>query len=284
MKKLFILLTISILGLNAIQAQQAWTKEKGKFYGQIGTSYLTYKQLLNGKTKPSEWTSINGKITDITVQAYGEYGITDRLTVSAQLPIRLISIKDIVAPTTLSAGSLTSLGNIQAALTANFYNKEGIVISGKANVALPTAKYNAPTGLRTGFDATSVEPSLLIGLGRAKFFASGEFGYVFRTNGYSNRIHAAAQIGKFFGKNKKILGIVNIELAKSGTNGTYNDGNSTKTGLYLDKQDFLAPTFKFGYKATPKVTLWASVGSGVAPFTKNIAASPGLSFSVSYQN
>ena len=154
----------SILGLNATQAQQAWTKEKGKFYGQIGTSFLTYKQLLNGKTKPTEWTNINAKISDITVQAYGEYGITDKLTVSAQLPIRLLSIKDIVAPNTLTAGTLTSLGNIQAALTANFYNKDGIVISGKANVGLPTAKYNAPTGLRTGFDATIIEPSLLVGL------------------------------------------------------------------------------------------------------------------------
>ena len=284
MKKLFILLTISILGLNATQAQQAWTKEKGKFYAQVGTSYLTYTQLLNGKIKPSEWQSLNAKLTDITVQAYGEYGITDKLTVSAQLPFRLLSVKDVVAPNTISAGSLTALGNIQAALTANFYNKEGIVISGKANVALPTAKYDAPTGLRSGFDATSVEPSIMAGIGRSKFFASGEFGYVFRTNSYSNRIHVAGQIGKFFGKNKKILGILNVELMKSRTNGTYDDGTSTKTGLYLDRQDYLSPTIKIGYKATPKVTLWASAGGGLAPITKNIAASPGLSFSVSYQN
>jgi hypothetical protein len=284
MKKLFILLTISALTFNITQAQQAWTKEKGKFYAQVGASFLSYSQLLNGKSAPTTWTNLNGKFTDVTVQAYGEYGITNRLTVSAQLPIRLLSSKEITLPNTITAGSLTALGNIQAALTANFYNKEGIVFSGKANVSLPTAKYDAPTGLRSGFDATSFTPSLMVGIGRAKFFASGEAGYVLRNNGYSNRLHLAGQIGKFFGKNKKLLGILNVELMKSGSDGTYNDGNSTKTGLYLDKQTYLAPTLKLGYKATPKVTLWLSGGSGIAPITKNIAASPGLSFSVSYQN
>ncbi len=284
MRKLFITLIISTLFLGSTQAQQAWTKEKGKFYAQVGASYLTYTQLLNGKTAPSNWTNLNGKFTDITVQAYGEYGITNRLTLSAQVPIRLISSKEITLPSTIAAGSLNTLGNVHTALTANFYNKEGIVISGKANVGFATAKYDAITGLRSGFDGTSFEPSLLVGIGRAKFFASGEAGYVLRNNGYSNRLHLAGQIGKFFGKNKKILGILNLELMKSGSDGTYNDGTSAQTGLYLDKQSYLAPTIKLGYKATEKVTLWLSGGSGIAPITKNIAASPGLSFSVSYQN
>jgi hypothetical protein len=284
MKKLFLLLTISTLCASISFSQQAWTKEKGKFYSQIGFSYLTYNQLLNGKGSPSEWTPLNANLTDMTVQAFGEYGITDRITVSAQLPMRLLSSSKIVAPNTLTAGSLNALGNIGAALTANLYNKDGIVLSGKINAALPTAKYDAPTGLRTGFDAFSVEPSLLAGFGHAKFFASGELGYVLRNNGYSNRVHAAGQIGKFFGAKKKLLGILNIELMKSLDGGTYNDGNSAKTGLYLNQQSYLSPTVKLGYKTNEKITLWLSAGGGLAPITKNVAASPGLSFSVSYQN
>jgi hypothetical protein len=284
MKKIFLLLIINLLCLNLNQAQQAWTKEKGKFYSQIGASFLTYNQLLNGKTSPKEWTNLNANFSDMTLQAYGEYGLTNRLMLSAQLPLRLLSVKDVQAPNTVQAGNLTALGNIHAALTANFYNKNGIVLSGKANVGLPTAKYDAATGLRSGFAATSFEPSLLAGFGHAKFFASGEAGYVLRNNGYSNRIHVAGQIGKFFGKNKKLLTILNVELMKSGDNGTYDDGNSIKTGLYLDKQSYLSPTLKFGYKTTTKTMLWLSVGSGLAPITKNVAASPGLSLSFSYQN
>lgn len=280
----FILFIISILSIKNTFAQQAWTKEKGKFYSQIGASFLTYNQLLNGKGSSAEWTNLNADFTDMTIQAFGEYGITNRLTVSAQLPLRMLASKNIQAPNTLAAGNLTALGNIQAALTANFYNKDGIVLSGKANVGLPTAKYDAPTGLRSGFDATSIEPSLLVGYGHAKFFASGEAGYVIRNNGYSNRIHVAGQIGKFFGKNKKLLGIINMELMRSGSDGTYNDANSLQTGLYLDAQSYLSPTLKLGYKTTPKTMLWLSAGAGLGSVTKNVAASPGLSIAFSYQN
>jgi hypothetical protein len=284
MKKIFNLFIISTLLTSATNAQQAWTKEKGKFYAQIGGSYLTYNQLLNGESSAKSWTKLNADFTDMTVQAYGEYGVTNCIMLSAQLPFRLLSSKNVTQPTTITAGSLTALGNIHAAVTANFYNKDGVVISGKANVGLPTAKFDAKTGLRSGFDATSVEPSLLVGYGHAKFFASGELGYVLRNNNYSNRVHVAAQIGKFFGKSKKLMAILNIELMKSSSDGTYNDGTSAKTGLYLDKQSYLSPTVKLGYKANQKVTLWLSAGGGLAPITKNIAASPGLSFSVSYQN
>ncbi len=265
-------------------AQQAWTKEKGKFYAQIGASFLSYDQLLNGKANPKDYTPLNAKFTDMTIQTYGEYGLTNRITLSGQVPLKLLSSSDVKLPNTIKEGSLSALSNIQAAVTANFYNKNGIVVSGKANIGLPTAKFDAPTGLRSGFDAWSVEPSVLMGFGHAKFFASGELGYVLRTNNYSNRIHFAAQIGKFFGKKKKMMGIFNLELMKSGDNGTYNDATSLQTGLYLDKQSYFSPTLKFGYKTNDKITLWLSAGGGLAPITKNIAASPGLSFSISYQN
>lgn len=276
-----IVLVINTLLIHTSFAQQAWTKEKGKFYSQIGASFLSYNQLLNGTSDP---TNLNASFSDMTLQAYGEYGLTNRLTLMGQLPIRILSVKDVKAPNTVTEGSLTSLGNVQAALTGNFYNKNGVVVSAKANFGLPTAKFVSTTGLRTGFDAFSVEPSLLFGFGHAKFFASGEFGYVVRTNGYSNRIHAAGQIGKFFGKNKKLLAILNIEVMKSGDDGTYNDGTSALTGLYLDKQSYLSPGLKFGYKTSSKTMLWLSAGGGLSAVTKNIAASPGLSLSFSYQN
>jgi hypothetical protein len=278
-----IIALFSLISFSSV-AQQAWTKEKGKFYAQVGGSALSYSQALNGKLKPSEWTALNATFSDITLQAYCEYGITDRLTVSAQLPFKVLSSSKIIAPNTLDEGSLAGFSNIQTALTLNLYNKEGITVSGKVNLGLPTAKFEIKTGLRTGFDAFSTEPSILVGFGHAKFFASGELGYAFRSNGYGNRIHAAAQIGKFLGARKKWLSILAFELQKTASNGTYNDATSTKTALYLSNQSYLSPTIKLGYKTNDKVTLWLSVGTGIAPITKNIAASLGPSLSVSYQN
>jgi hypothetical protein len=281
MKKLLFLFLLFALIFTKINAQQAWTRAKGTYYAQIGASYLKANKLLNGLDNS---IPLNRDITDMTIQGYGEYGLTNRLTFSAQIPLKLLSVSNTTNQPNVVDGSLITFSNIQAALTANFYNKNGYVIAGKTNIGLPTAKYQATTGLRSGFDATSVTPSLLAGFGHAKFFTSAEIGYVFRTNNYSNRYMAAWQIGKFFGKNKKILGILNLDLMKSDENGTYNDGFSTTTGLYLDEQSYLSPGLKIGYKATQKVMLWLSVGGGVGGVTRNIAASPGLSFSVSYQN
>jgi hypothetical protein len=125
---------------------------------------------------------------------------------------------------------------------------------------------------------------LLAGLGHAKFFTSAEVGYVLRNNGYSNRVFATWQIGKYIGKQKKLLPILSLDYMKSLSGGTFNDESGITTGMYLNAQSYLSPGLKLGYKSTPKITLWLSIGGGVGHVTQNIAASPGLSFSISYQN
>ena len=282
MKKLVCMLVlISFLTTNILIAQQAWTKPKGKYYAQFGASYLSYNSLLNG-TEPL--IPLDKSFSDLTLQAYAEYGLTDKLMFSAAVPFKVMSSFNTTKPNAASEGSLAAFSNIQAALTANFYNKDGIVISGKALVGLPTTRFDALTGLRSGFDATTITPSVLVGFGHAKFFTSGEIGYAVRNNNYSDRFIMAGQIGKFFGANKRSLGIINLELMKRINNGTHDDGNSNLTGLYLDKQSYLSPTIKYGYKVTSKMTTWVSIGAGLGEVTKNIAASPGLSFSLSYEN
>ncbi len=262
------------------EGQQAWTRAKGGYYVQVGGSYLQANSLLNGT---AEAIPLNRDVTDITVQAYGEYGLTKKITLSAQLPLKLLSVKNTIGQPALQDGSLTALSNIVAAATANLYNKKGYVVSGKTFVSLPTATFQSETGLRSGFDALSVAPSIMAGIGRNKFFSSAELGYVFRTNGYSDRLFGAWQIGKFLGKKKRLLTMLGVEYMNSLKKESFEDGTSATTGLYLDQQSYLSPNLKLGFKATPKVMLWFSVGGGLGSVTRRIAASPGLSFSVSYQ-
>lgn len=262
-------------------AQQAWTKEKGAYYTQLGGSFLRSNRLLNGLADP---LPLNRDITDITVQFYGEYGITNKITVSGQIPFKLLNAANTVGVEGVQDGSLSAFSNIQTAVTARLYNKNGYVVSAKTGLSLPTAKFQEKTGLRSGFDALSISPSLLAGLGHAKFFTSAEVGYVVRNNGYSNRVFATWQIGKYVGKQKKLLPILSLDYMKSLSGGTFNDESGATTGMYLNAQSYLSPGLKLGYKSTPKITLWLSFGGGVGNVTKNIAASPGLSFSISYQN
>jgi hypothetical protein len=261
--------------------QQAWMRPKNSFYVQAGGSFLQASSLLNGT---EDLIPLNRDVTDVTLQAYGEYGVTDRLMVTVQVPVKLLSVQNTIGRPSVADGSLVALSNIQAALSGSIYNKHGWVVSAKAGVSLPTSRFDAGTGLRSGFDALSLSPSLMVGLGRNKFFSSAEVGYVYRTNGYSNRIFGAWQIGTTVGKKKRLLPILGFEFMKSGDNGTFDDGSSITTGLYLDKQSFLSPNLKLGYKATANTMIWLSVGGGVGDVTRNVAASPGLSLSVSYQH
>jgi hypothetical protein len=283
------LLTISFLCSNLLVAQQAWTSPKGKFYSQIGFTYLVY----DGYNKSDiEIIPLNRKITHNALQGYIQYGITDKLMVTGVLPLTFTNstLTSGAQPAGLSDGKLNGLGNIQTALTYRFYEKNGIVLSGKLNAILPTAQKNVATGLRTGDDAFGFAPSLLAGYGHSKFFTSMEFGGVLRNNNYSNQTLAYFQLGKFMGKKQNFLMILHSALRFSSKNGTYDDGNSKYTATYLNDLRYIAYGLKLGYKVTPKIMawsdirFWASSTEKIGGRTDALGLFPGLTFSVSYQN
>jgi hypothetical protein len=285
-----ILLTISFLCSNLIVAQQAWTSPKGKFYSQVGFTYLVYDGYAIANQFDAE--PLNRRIVHNSLQGYLQYGITDKLMLTAVAPFSITSsekIKD-PQPAGLTDGKLNAFSNLQAGLTYKFYEKNGIVASGKINTILPTATKDLTTGLRSGDDSFGVGPSLLAGYGHSKFFTSAEIGYVYRTNDYSGQSIVNFQIGKFLGKKKKWLGILHADLRQSAKNGKYNDGNTKYTATYLNNLSYIAYGMKYGYKITPKMMFWTDIrfwSSNVADIgarTNDLGLFPGLSFSLSYQN
>jgi hypothetical protein len=291
MKKLVFLLLISLQFTQSVQAQQAWTSPKGKFYTQLGFTYLVYDGI--AVANQFDPATLNRRVVHNSLQGYLQYGITDKLMLTAVAPFSFTkSAKnaDATQPKGLSDGSLNGLSNLQAGLTYKFYEKDGIVVSGKVNTVLPTASKDTATGLRTGDDGFGIGPSLLAGYGHKKFFTSAEFGYLYRNNNYSGQVVGGVQIGKFLGKNKKWLGIFHADLRLSAENGSFKDGNSKYTATYLNNLSYIAYGAKFGYKATPKIMLWTDIrfwSTNVADIgarTDALGLFPGLSFSVSYQN
>ena len=288
MKKLILILVFTVVSQHLIFAQQAWTSPKGKFYSQIGFTYLKYDGIaVAGQFDPEP---LNRKVANNALQGYFQYGITDKLMITAVAPLNFTkSTKNANAlqPKGLSDGNLNGLSNIQASLTYRFLEKYGVVLSGKINTVLPTASKDSTTGLRTGDDSFGVGPSLLAGVGHAKFFSSFEIGHIYRTNKYSGQTIGGFQLGKFLGKNKKLLSILHADLRISSKNGSYNDGNTKYTATYLNNLSYVAYGLKFGYKITPKIMLWQDIrfwSTNVSDIGATLALFPGLSFSVSYQN
>ena len=286
MKKIIFALIITFFSQQLTFAQQAWTSPKGKFYSQLGYTSLVY----DGSNKAyDEIIPLNRKITHNALQGYIQYGITDKLMVTGIVPLTFTSSKltSGTQPTGLSDGSLNGLGNIQTALTYRFYEKNGIVFSGKLNAILPTAQKDVATGLRTGDDTFGISPSLLAGYGHSKFFASAEIGYGYRTNKYSSQSLINAQIGKLFGKKQKFIAIFNTVNRVSSKNGSYQDTNNKYTGFFLNNLSYNVIGLKFGYKITPKLMIWTNIRStspGGVP--QNIGEPseplPAYSISISY--
>jgi hypothetical protein len=277
----FVTLSFLLLLLHTgSKAQQAWTLEKGKYYAQLGFSYLSYNSLLNGSRDNID---LGRSVSDATLQVYGEYGLSKHITLSGVVPLKLLSVKNDMS-NNLEEGSLTALSNTQVGATISLWRKHGWVISGKLNAAFQTVKFDVATGLRTGFQGNTVTPSFMAGYGHAKFFSSAELGYTMRTNNLSNRYIAAWQIGKHIGKKKKWMGILGLEYAESDGKGTFFDGTASTTGLYLDEQSYLSPNLRLGYFPNAKFSVWLSAGGAVGTVARAVAATPGLSISVGYKN
>jgi hypothetical protein len=288
MKKILFFLALGFLSQNAI-SQQAWTRNKGSYYAQIGFTPDNYDGFIpnnGGKT-----LEINRKVQKHTADAYIEYGITNKLMVTSSIPFILAKSKwtNVTKLAEIPDGSLNGFSNIEVGLTYNLLNKNGFVLSGKLNTALPTATIKETVGLRTGNDAMSFEPSLLAGYGHSKFFASADIGFGFRSNNYSNQSLVNAQIGKFFGKKKRLLLILNAVNRVSQKNGSYQDGNNKYTAFFLNDLTYLVIGLKAGYKITQNLTIWGNARS-TSPWTspppQNIGEPlnplPAFSFSISY--
>jgi hypothetical protein len=285
-KKILFLFAISMFIFENTQAQQAWTKPKGKFFTQVGLTIDNYDGIIpdgGGKT-----LVLNRKIQKNTIDAYLEYGISDKLTITGVVPFITINSKNALA-NGLPDGSLNAFSNIQLATTYRFYRKKGLVVSGKVNIATPTASFDESKGLRTGDAAMALEPSLLFGYGHSKFFTSAEIGFGFRSNNYSSQSLLNAQIGKSFGKKQKMMIILNTVNRVSNKDGAFKDQNNQYTALFLNNMSFTIIGLKTGYKVTPKMTLWVNIRSS-APWgtPENIGEPtnplPAFTFSFSYQN
>jgi hypothetical protein len=286
MKKIVFLVIIGFFA-EQLSAQQAWTRAKGSYYAQIGWTPDNYDGIIpNGGGKV---VLANRDFSKTTLDAYLEYGITEKLMVTSSIPFVLgKSTKTSgIAPIGLSDGSLNGFSNIEIGLTYNFLKNKGLVVSGKINSALPTATFAESTGLRTGNDALAIEPSLLVGYGHSKFFASAEIGYGYRTNNYSSQNLINAQIGKVFGKNKRLTLIFNAVNRISNKNGSYKDTNNQYTGFFLNDLTYVVIGLKAGYKIASNWTIWGNARStspGGTP--QNIGEPsnplPAFSLSISY--
>lgn len=99
------------------------------------------------------------RISEQTLQLYGEYGVSYHTTVWCSVPWRIMrSGEPVLTPQPVTeAGRISGLGNASLAVRQSYF-KWGLCLAGRLRVDLPAGRYDDATGLRTGYDAVSILP------------------------------------------------------------------------------------------------------------------------------
>ncbi len=134
---------------SCIFAQGAWTKSKNEAYAQLSFNGLGYSSVYGSPDYSTE-----RKISDNTIQLYGEYGVSDKTTIILNVPVKLMKAGAVTANSDAyftMEGSETTLGNIAFGVKQLLYNKNW-VISAQLNAEAGTATFFPSSGLRSGYD------------------------------------------------------------------------------------------------------------------------------------
>ncbi len=267
-KKLLVYSTI-IGSMNIAFAQSAWTKKEKEIYTQVSFNDISnYSSVFN---KNGEDFKPSRVITDQTLQFYGEYGLTDKLTLTASIPFKLLKTGDLVNnstfPATIEEGSFNALGNIRLSSRYKLSDKK-INIAAQIDLDLPTSSFDEATGLRSGFDATTILPTIAVGKGFKNFYVQSFGGVFFRTNDYSNGLKFYAEGGyKFF---NRLWVAAFIDIVDSFEDGdAVPESTNLETFLYFNDSEYSG----FGYKIIGEITDSFGVTAAMAgAFSANLEA------------
>ena len=153
-----------------LAAQSPWTRNKSGLYVQAAWHFIPEYTSLFGPD--GSVIELERPISENTFELYGEYGLTKRTTVIANLPFRWMRSGDALElnqqPLT-QGGYLFAPGNVSLAVRHNFLNKR-LLLSGQLRADLPTASFVEELGLRSGYDAATVLPMASVGMGFKQFY------------------------------------------------------------------------------------------------------------------
>ena len=256
----------------AANAQSPWARSKAGFYAQAGYHFIPRYNVLFGENNTD--VVLAREVSEATLQLYGEYGLTRKMTLIASAPYRLMKRSE-ANPAFLGfkgrAGSLSGIGNVSLALKRQLLSGP-LSLAATLRCDLPANRYDSETDLRLGYDAVTITPSLSAGMGfyRSYWFAYAGYGY--RGNSYSHFIDAGFEAGA------KLSPLWLIFFSQ--WVGPFDNGDISRppsafyTGLYTDQQGWLSIGMK-GIWEINRFTGFVVSFAGAAR-AQNVPKSPGI--------
>lgn len=278
-KKLFSLIIIMAISVNAAFAGGGWPQKKGKGYFKL-SQYVIISD---------SYYSPAGDILDIATASvfntsfYGEYGLTDRLTAVAFIPFfaratlnEQVSGRDgrQIAP----GDDVNSFGDTDISLKYGLIVDKPIVVSATLTLGLPLG--NEAGGntqiLQTGDgefnQMITLEASR--GLRKGRAWISTLLAYNNRTNNFSDELRLGLEVGHKLGEKW----IVNAKLLSVNSLNNGSDLETPTNGIFSNNIEYLAFTPEVAYQWDDKFGVSAAIGTALSG--RRVLASPSYSVGV----
>lgn len=252
----------------------AWTQKKGSGYYKLDFRYLSGEKIYDstGTKFPIP------KFTDITVGAFGSYGITNDLTVFLGAAV----FKSVKLDTTYSGfeNEVKGFGDMLVGAKYKLASFGTSVLSGKIILGLPTGKTTSDGNLWIGSKDLSQAIGLEYGYSLYPIPAYFNAGVTYsqRAAGISDHFNYGLEAGYSFFKNFSI--IVRFHGQVSFENGDPNTKGGL--GIFSNNQQFIAYNAELIYKITDNFGIKGYYESGGAG--KNIISAPVMNVGMFFTN
>lgn len=268
--------------ISASYAQNGWTRGKDGVYAQATLAHTGSNRFFN----PAGELQDNGNsFLSTSIFLYGEYGLTDRLDATLNLPFLTFNR---FSNTTVAAG----VGNARLGIKYGLLKK--IPVSLQVELDIPTGdgmnlartrepnslgifeQLNLPTSDGEFNVWTTLATSLASPKGKTFGSIYGSFNY--RTQGFQHQILLGGELGQKINDKLLLIGKVRAQTRMPGQ----ESGNGTGSFLYGEGSTFTAYSVLAMYKITEKVLLLGEYSdfAGFLSPRRNLYDSPGFSVGV----
>lgn len=263
MRKPILYLTLLICSLGSLAG--GWPKKKGTGYFKLSEWWI----VANRHFTSSGGIDPNATRATFITSLYGEYGLTDRLTLQGYFPmfVRTLQNEQVSATTgdILQEGdAFNSIGDINLGL------KYGLTKPGSKYVAAASMTLGLPTGASSGGSDGSYQTGdgefnqmLRLDVSRSfKLLGLPAFGNLYggfnnRTNNFSDEARFGAELG-VADKNRKFWLFTKLDAIESFKNGATAASGGNGESLFANNSEYISYTFEGAYKVKEKWGVTAS--------------------------
>ncbi len=278
-KKFFVIIVLFFL-LNAQLSAVGWPQKKGRAWFKLSTQITVADEFYEPGGHKVPITTLG----DYTTSLYGEYGITDGLTVFAYIPFfKRITLNRLEGETSgmefFPGDEVNGFADSDVGLRYRLAGLGATVISGTFLLGLPLGNDNQKNGLYTGDGEMNRMLALEVGhsFHPAAMFATLTLGFNNRVNGYSDEIRYGFELGYSPGARwLLIFRAGGIEPLRNGVDETKGGSG----GLFANNQQYLSFGPEINYRITEQVGISLSATS--ATHAENVVSAVSYGVGVFY--